>query len=544
MDSAERGREGQKLRRHRIWEVAREILKVAQPIILIVGGLIAGGPTVAHAVRGMFTPDPVPKIKIGVIYSGGSDENLGEESLQGIKFALWYLKHDGDHDHVANLGLMLPAGRGLPHLDGAEIEPVPVSSDGDRCKAYGEVADLDSRNVVAMIGAYESSVTLAALRMADHRKIPFVNDASSATRLTPTQKGDIRHDVPVPKSCRPDVPYANALKDAHRPSQWFFRFGPTDKQALKTGFIPYLKRKGLIGRRDLRIAVVHEDQDMFGNGAWKDTKTALKTALARYGTVQNYPYTRASAPEGDGSEDRYHCTTADHITLAGMDTKKYPGDPSDKTLHSLVGGLRNFKPDVMFVASYKSDAILLMQLMRKHGYTHPPLLAFGAGFGSKAFATSTKHAKCQLANADPTGIITRAAWSSTIEHPTRAAKPIAEEFNQWSGKDMTETSARSFTAMLALAKAIDEAARKGSITAPIQPDDVKAVRWNIRNQLASLCVRREAMIVPWGINYSALRDRRSYQNQLATVVLERRTRDDETKVVYRGRSAPRDADRC
>jgi branched-chain amino acid transport system substrate-binding protein len=116
-----------------------------------------------------------------------------------------------------------------------------------------------------------------------------------------------------------------------------------------------------------------------------------------------------------------------------------------------------------------------MRTLRQLNYYPPALLAFGSGFADPAFATGLG----PLAN----GVSSRAAWSAEIAAKKPAAKAVADMFQQKFNAPMTENSARAFTAVMALAYAINQA----KSTEPAA----------IRDALRALDLPGEQTIMPW-----------------------------------------------
>lgn len=77
----------------------------------------------------------------------------------GVRFAVRYINDGG----IPDLNLPLAPGKGLPGLGGAKIDLRAVDSRGDRCTAESLFTGLAKDGVAAVIGAYESTVTLQAI---------------------------------------------------------------------------------------------------------------------------------------------------------------------------------------------------------------------------------------------------------------------------------------------------------------------------------------------------------------------------------------------
>lgn len=267
------------------------------------------------------------------------------------------------------------------------------------------------------------------------------------------------------------VPFVNGASSAvgltERGLQWFFRTGPND-ETFGRGFFEFLETQKAAGRKAQRAAIIHTNDE--------------------YGT--------------DGAE-----ITAELAQEYGVEIVadvKY--DPTTTDLTSQVQRVRAARPDVVFDLSYTNDAILLIKTMRRLGYFPPALLAYGAGFADPAFLEGVGNA------AD--GAMTRAAWSLELAQERPATKAVAEMFDQRFGQPMTENSARSFTAVMTIAQAIDQAGSE-------EPQAIKEA-------LEGLQLAAEDTIMPWdGIKF----DPETRQNTLAKGVIEQLV-GGEYKVVF------------
>jgi len=137
-------------------------------------GLLGSAPAVAENPR---------VIRIGAIYPlSGNIATTGLDCRRGAELAVEII--NGKYD----LDLPLARTEGLPNLGGAKLELVFADSRGEPKNGLAEVERLVTQeHVVAIIGAYQSSVTKTASQAAERLKIPYVcSDASSPTL---TQRG-------------------------------------------------------------------------------------------------------------------------------------------------------------------------------------------------------------------------------------------------------------------------------------------------------------------------------------------------------------------
>jgi ABC-type branched-subunit amino acid transport system substrate-binding protein len=409
---------------------------------------------------------PPAQVKVGAIYSlTGTGSGSGRDARDGARFAVDYINGGDDPEST----LPLAAGGGLPRLGGAKLDLVVADAKGDRCQgqpAFNRLVNHD--HVAAVLGAYESTVTLQALIAADKRKVPLVNDSATAPSLT-QPGGSI-------EACKPS--------DADpRPSRWFFRVGPNDAQAAKQFF-------NLIDDAVLaheispvrKVAILHESNDIYGSTGAAATE---KLARSRDIAFKSFGYRTVlgrSAPSSDSS-----CAVTPELVTR---------------LQSQVRKIKAYRPDVVFALGYLPDAVATVQTMQKLDYVPPALLAYGAGFVDGDFIDNVQASACGLPAVDPAGIIARAAWSPDLASATPTAQHIADLFKQRYKRPMTPTSASAFTAMLTLAQAINNV---GS-TNPAK----------IRKALSALDVPANDTIMPWaGIKFDA-----NGQNKRADVVLQ------------------------
>lgn len=375
----------------------------------------------------------VSEVKIAGLWPlSGPNATQGTDVLHGAQLAVDII----NNDHP-DIDLPLAAGAGLAGLGGAKINLITGDTQGKPEVGASEVDRLvTSEKVAAVIGCYQSGVTLTASQRAERLGIPFVNEASSSVALTKRGLG------------------------------WFFRTGPTDETFAKTMF-DYLDTQRQQGRTIKTVGIFHSN-DQFGN----DGATITKQVAGQKNTE----------------------VTVD----VGF-------DPNAADLASQVGQVRSANPDVLFVLAYTDAAIRLMRTLRQLDYYPPALLAFGSGFADPAFVTGLG----PLAN----GVMSRAAWSADIAAKRPAAKSVADMFQQKFNAPMTENSARAFTAVMALAQAIDNAKST-------EPEA-------IRTALKALDIPGDKTIMPWiSIKFDG-----EGQNEGAVGVVEQMT-DGKYRVVF------------
>ena len=164
-------------------------------------------------------------IRIGVIFPlTGPVAQPGKDVLAAVKVVQDIVNNKHDLD------LPLARTEGLPNLGGAMIELVVADHQGKPEIGRGEAERLiTSEKVVAIIGAYHSSVSAAASNVTERMQIPYLTGESSSPKL---------HT---------------------RGFEWFFRTGPHDGHYTRTMFDfirDFEKEKGV---KLATAAIIHED---------------------------------------------------------------------------------------------------------------------------------------------------------------------------------------------------------------------------------------------------------------------------------------------
>jgi branched-chain amino acid transport system substrate-binding protein len=192
--------------------------------------LAAGAALLALGVAGnAFAQAPV---KIGVVYPlSGNAASAGNYEKMAIEVGA-----DIVNDGNAELAKILPIakGGGLPGLKGAKIQLVVADNQGTPAAGQNQTLRLiTEEKVAAVIGAYQSGITLTASAIAEKYGIPFVNPESVASVLT------------------------------ERGFKWFFRVTPVAADFAKA-YSTFLKEQKAAGRKVDSIAIVHENTE-YGN---------------------------------------------------------------------------------------------------------------------------------------------------------------------------------------------------------------------------------------------------------------------------------------
>jgi branched-chain amino acid transport system substrate-binding protein len=438
------------------WVIAAGALGLL--LLIVVGWFIFVRPGDEHA------PTPGPHlagtITVGAMYPlEGTNKEESDDIVNGERFAMEYINSRDD------LKLPSPALPGGAGLLGARLKLVARDS-GDRCHAVATFNRLvRADHAVAVLGAYESTTTLRGIVAADRAKVPFLSETASAPSLT--------------ERAQPGKPLGGCGEPQTdpRPSSWFFRVGPSDRQAAKE-FLSLFAANSKRANRQPRVAVLHESSDIYGNGAARVTEVQAKKEGM---TTEKLPY----------------------HTVLGRNGKS-PCGKLARLVHKIATATP--PPDVLFAASYPFDAIAAVQTMKQEGdYTPPALLTFGGGFLTSSFISDVAKPSvlCPgLPTADPTGIITRALWSRRIALGSRGARPIVEAYEEHFREQMTPPAAAGFTAMMTVAQAISDARSR--------------TPGRIRDALRTLELPSKATIMPWrGIKFDG-----NGQNTRARFVLQ------------------------
>jgi branched-chain amino acid transport system substrate-binding protein len=167
------------------------------------------------------------EVRIGVIYPlSGAAASTGAELKNALELAVDII-NNGAKDVP---GLPFSAGGGLPGLKGAKIKLVFADHQGNPQVGASEAERLIAdEHVVALIGCYNSNVTLTASQVAERNHIPFLNPESSSASLT------------------------------ERSFKWFFRTTPHDDLFVRNffEFLKELKEKKNIDVK--RVALFNEN---------------------------------------------------------------------------------------------------------------------------------------------------------------------------------------------------------------------------------------------------------------------------------------------
>jgi branched-chain amino acid transport system substrate-binding protein len=264
---------------------------------------------------------------------------------------------------------------------------------------------------------------------------------------------------------RTPVPFVNGDSSlsflTDRGLDWFFHLGPSVRTSGEAFFSLLKTQQGSGsngGRSANRVAVLHSS-DKAGND--------VSNVIAEL------------AQEGG-------------FTL----TKDVGYDPNlpNLDLSGKVGEIQATNPDVVFVSPTASTVPQAVQAFAARAYKPKAVMAYGSGFLSNDVLS--------VAGAATAGLCREAAWSYEVAGRNLAARQVSNLYQSKYNTPMTEEAASSFTTVLTLAIAINNA---GSV-------DVR----RIRSALLSLDIEGQDTIMPWkGIQFDD-----THQNIGAASVIE------------------------
>ena len=193
-------------------------------------------------------------VKVGAIYPlSGNAASAGGFSKAAIELAVDLVNH-GNPDLK---DVPLADGKGLPRLGGAKIEVIFADNQGTPAAGQNQALRLiTEEKVVALIGAYQSGITVTTSAMAERHGIPFLTPESVAANLT------------------------------ERGFKWFFRATPVAGDFARA-YSAFLKEQRAAGQKTGSIAVVNENTE-YGNSV----ASVIKEQFAKDGhnITQVIPY--------------------------------------------------------------------------------------------------------------------------------------------------------------------------------------------------------------------------------------------------------------
>lgn len=198
--------------------------------------------SVAAAVGAATGASAQSTVKIGAIYPlSGNAASAGASAKAALEVAADIVNND--HPELGDL--TLAKGAGLPGLGGAKIEFIFADNQGTPAAGQNQALRLITEEKVhALIGAYQSGITLTASAIAEKYGIPFLSGESVAANLT------------------------------ERGFKWFFRTTPVAADIAKI-YMDFLKEMKAKGTKVDQIAIVNENTE-YGTSIAKVIRDAAK----------------------------------------------------------------------------------------------------------------------------------------------------------------------------------------------------------------------------------------------------------------------------
>ena len=259
------------------------------------------------------------------------------------------------------------------------------------------------------------------------------------------------------------IPFINAASTSpiltRRGFRWFFRTTPDD-EIFAENFFAFLQEEvsqnGIPDPRDLTL--VYENR-LWGTGVAQ----AEKRLAAKYDfrVVGDIPY----------------------------DARAEQFDEELENLQALPDGA-----GIILQASYERDAILLMQGYKARGIHPTAILAMDSGFVSPVFL--------ETLGPDAEFVFSREVWARDLARSNPLVAEVNQMFRERFGRDMTGHSARSFTALVVLADAIERARST-------RPEA-------LREALLGTALAPEQLIMPWA---GVALDEKTGQNHLGRGII-------------------------
>jgi len=301
--------------------------------------------------------------------------------------------------------------------------------------------------------------------------VALVGAYQSAVTKTASEVAE-RYRVPFlnPDSTSPTL--------TERGYKWFFRITPHDGMFVKqqVEFVNWLNKR--CGGCIKRIAIIHEDSEWGTNVArlWEKEFSA-----AGYEIVDVISYHAPTVTSFDAEVER----------------------------------LKRSKPDLLLVASYVHDALLLMKTIKAKKLYVKAILAQDAGFVSPAYVSQVGDAGWF--------VFSREVFNWDLVQKMPRLKEVEEEYRRMYGVSLNGNSARDYTGMWVLYYALEEACK---IVKPWE--DLQKFREALRDALANLYIPGDKLIMPWkGVKFDE-----KGQNILGQGIIVQMMEDGKYYTVY------------
>ena len=193
-------------------------------------------------------------IKVGLITPlTGNSARVGQQATAAVELGTEIV--NGVYPEFATLPLA--SGMGLPNLKGAKLKIITADNQGNPSIGAKQTERLiTEEQVVALQGAYLSSVTLAATAVAEGRGVPWVAGDSVADSIT------------------------------RRGFKWTFRVMP-DATDFARSYMEFLNDLKPVGHPVGSIAIVYENTD-YGNSVAASVREAARQANLLIGADISY----------------------------------------------------------------------------------------------------------------------------------------------------------------------------------------------------------------------------------------------------------------
>jgi branched-chain amino acid transport system substrate-binding protein len=394
-------------------------------------------------------------LKIGLMTQlSGPSKAAGVEAQNGARLAV-----DVINGLNPSIPLPLAADAGLPNLGGAKVslvvKDVSPGAQSDDQKGADQKADVDPGEADVQKDAGNAVTDLVSNQGANAligAYDPEVTEAAS-------QRAE-RFEVPFVNADSP----ATFLTDAGR--DWFFRIGPTWRQAGEA-FFSLLRSDPKI--KVGKIAVLYA-QDKAGQDALTSTTELAKEGGLDKPAVQPFPFN----PDGSNAAAAY-------------------------------ASVRAYNPDTLLLYSSPASVQPLIQAVATGGWKPKAAMSFSLGYlTAQTF---------DPAAAAIDGLMRSTSWSIEAADRNPAARAVTGLYQRRFNSPMTEAAASSFTAVMTVAQAVNNA---GTL------DEQR-----VRSALLSLDIPGEQTIMPWaGIQFDE-----THQNTLAQALVEQ-YHDRAYSIVY------------
>jgi branched-chain amino acid transport system substrate-binding protein len=242
-------------------------------------------------------------VKIGVIYPlSGNSASAGNYSKMAIEVGA-----DVINNGNAELAKIMPLakGGGLPGLKGAKIQLIFADNQGTPAAGQNQALRLISEEkVAALIGAYQSGITLTASAIAERHGVPFLTAESVAANLT------------------------------ERGFKWFFRTTPVAIDFARA-YSSFLKEQKAAGQKVGSIALVQENTE-YGN--------SVASVIAEEFAKDGLPVTQKIAYSANSSDVQPQVL---QLKEKNPDVVIFISYTSDAILYTKTMKELNWKPSIM-----------------------------------------------------------------------------------------------------------------------------------------------------------------------------------------------------